>query len=128
MKPIVRAVILTCIALTSMPARSDTDKAQNPKKGTLPNPYEDGMDKAAKNIANASLGSVGKRVVISIKEVGGKERKFYAKIPRDKYSPSGDETAKAVLATTTILTAAIEKAKSECVPSTIAIKVECKSK
>lgn len=36
---------------------------------------------------------------------------FYLQIPGDKYSPAGDETVKAVLATTNMLTAAIETAK-----------------
>lgn len=126
MKPIVSALILTTIASFWLPAISDTGKPQTPKKGTLDNPYEDGMDKAAANIVNASLGSVGKRVVITIKQAGGKEQKFYAKIPGDKYSPAGDDTAKAVLATTSTLTSAIDKAKTKGLPSTISIEVECK--
>lgn len=128
MKPIVIAVILTCVASFSMPAYSDTEKAQNSKKGTLANPYEDGMDKAAVNIVNASLGSVGKRVVITIKEAGGKVQSFYAKIPGDKYSPAGDETAKALIATTTLLNTAVNRAKSKGSSSSISIDIECKSK
>lgn len=126
MKSIVSAVILTCVVLVSMPAHSGTEKTQNSKKGTLANPYEDGMDKAATNIVNGSLGSVGKRVVITIKQAGGKEQRFYAKIPNDKYSPSGDDTAKAVLATSSMLTAAIDKAKNTGMPNTISIAIECK--
>ena len=111
-----------------MPAHSDTEKPQSSKKGTLANPYEDGMDKAAVNAVNASLGSVGKRVVITIKQAGGKEQKFYAKIPGDKYSPPGDDSAKAVLATTSILTAAIDKAKLSGEKTLISIEIECKAR
>lgn len=124
MKPIASALILTAIASIWMPAISDTEKNQSSKKSSLANPYEDGVDKAAVNIVNASLGSVGKVVVITVKPSNGKKQRFYAKIPGDKYSPEGDETAKALLATTSALNAAIEQAKRHNSSSAISISIE----
>ena len=123
MKPIVSALILTTIASFWLPAiSSDTGKPRTPKKGALDNPYEDGMDKAAANIVNSSLGSVGKRVVITMR----KRAEVLCKNPWRKYSLAGDDTAKAVLATTSRLTSAIDKAKSKSVLSSVVIEVECK--
>lgn len=124
MKTIVSALILTAVASFSMPAISDTNKAGTSKKGRLGNPYEDGTDKAATNIINASLGSVGKSVVITIRSDDRKEQRFYVKIPGDKYSPPGDETAKAVLAASGELNSAIDRAKVQGFSSSVVITVE----
>jgi hypothetical protein len=51
----------------------------------------DNANKAAVSVLNQSLGSVGRRVVVTVSSSGDKKSvEYYAKISHDKYSPEGD--------------------------------------
>ena len=81
---------------------------------------------AANNILNASLGSVGQAVVVTVSSPGTKDQEYHAQIPNDKYSPSGDNTALSLIEVTKRINGAIEAAKKQKKSTTISIRVEVK--
>lgn len=83
-------------------------------------------DQDANKILNASLGSVGQCVVVTVSSPGANDQEYHAKIPNDKYSPAGDNTALGLIELTKRITAAIDQAKNHQSPTTITIKVETK--
>ena len=83
-------------------------------------------DQDANKILNASLGSVGQTVVVTVSSPGTKDQEYHAQIPNDKYSPSGDNTALSVIEVTKRINGAIDAAKKQKKSSTISIKVEVK--
>lgn len=86
------------------------------------------LQQDANKILNSSLGSVGKRVVITVSSKNEKDQEYYAQIPKDKYSPSGGTSAASVAEVTKRLNAAIAAAKKNQTETTITIKVETKVK
>ncbi|MBX9723282.1 MAG: hypothetical protein K2X81_17900 [Candidatus Obscuribacterales bacterium] len=87
--------------------------------------YEDTQNDAQK-ILNASLGSVGKCVVVTVSSTGAKDQEYYAKLPNDKYSPKEDNSALSIIEVTKRINEAIDKAKTKKQDTTITIKVEAK--
>lgn len=80
----------------------------------------------ANRILNASLGSVGQAVVVTVSSPGTKDQEYHAHIPNDKYSPDGDNTALSLVEVTKRVNEAIEAAKNKKKTTTITIKVETK--
>ena len=114
--------LLTAMSSISLSASADTDK----KKAEQKNPYQDALDSPrANDTLNKSLGSVGKRIVITV--VSGKTKKeFFAKIPNDKYSPPGEQTPLAVIEAGKLITAAVDRAKKSGETGSITISIETK--
>jgi hypothetical protein len=80
----------------------------------------------ANSILNASLGSVGQAVLVTVSSPGTKDQEYHAHIPNDKYSPPGDNTALSLVEVTKRVNEAIEAAKKQKKSTTISIKVEVK--
>lgn len=80
----------------------------------------------ANSILNASLGSVGQAVVVTVSSPGTKDQEYHAHIPNDKYSPDGDNTALSLVEVTKRVNEAIDAAKKKKKSTTISIKVEVK--
>lgn len=78
----------------------------------------------ANSILNASLGSVGQAVVVTVSSLGTKDQEYHAHIPNDKYSPPGDNTALSLVEVTKRVNEAIEVAKKQKKSTTITIKIE----
>ena len=84
------------------------------------------VQKDANNILNSSLGSVGQCVVVTVSSPGVKDQEYHAKIPNDKYSPAGDNSALSLIEVTKRINAAIDQAKNHKTATTITVKVETK--
>ncbi len=80
----------------------------------------------ANSILNASLGSVGQAVVVTVSSPGTKDQEYHAHIPNDKYSPDGDNTALSLVEVTKRVNEAIDAAKKQKKSTTINIRVEVK--
>lgn len=114
------AFLLTAIASFSLSASADTDKKKTEQK----NPYQDALDSPRPNdTLNKSLGSIGKRVVITISS-GSTKKEFFAKIPDDRSSPPGEQTPLAIIEAGKLITAAVDKAKKSGETGSITISVE----
>ncbi len=81
----------------------------------------------ANSILNASLGSVGQAVVVTVSSPGTKDQEYHAHIPNDKYSPDGDNTAFSLIEVTKRVNGAIDAAKKQKKSTTISIRVEVKA-
>lgn len=84
------------------------------------------LEQQANDTLNKSLSTVGQCVVVTVSSTGAKAQEFHAKIPGDKYSPDGDNTAMSVIEVSKRLTEAIDKAKKSNQTTTITIQVERK--
>lgn len=84
------------------------------------------IQEQANNSLNKSLSTVGQCVVVTVSSTGEKNQEYHAKIPGDKYSPDGDNTAMSLIEVTKRITDAVEKAKKGHGSSTITIQVETK--
>lgn len=114
------------VLLAVMLLFSPTAFSQEERSGRGSNPYE-GADKAAVNVLNQSLGSVGRRVVVKVSSSGEKKStEYYAKIPGDKYSPEGDTIVPGCADVSKRIVAAVDKAKKGNGATTITILVEAK--
>lgn len=87
--------------------------------------YANNQDEANK-ILNASLGSVGKCVVITVSSTGAKDHEYYVPFPNDKYAPKMDDSPMSLVEVTKRINEAIDLAKKQKKDSTITIKVETK--
>jgi hypothetical protein len=113
------------LAVTVILSLSLAAYSQAEKPDKIANPYE-GADRAATSILNQSLGSVGRRVVVTVSSPGEKRAEYYARIPQDKYSPEGETVALGCAEVTKRINAAVDKAKKGNGSSTITIVVEAK--
>lgn len=87
--------------------------------------YDDTKNDAQK-ILNASLGSVGKCVVVTVSSTGAKDQEYYAKLPNDKYSSKEDNSPLSIIEVTKRINEAIDKAKAKKQDTTITIRVQIK--
>lgn len=84
------------------------------------------VQKEANNTLNASLGSIGQCVVVTVSSPGTKDQEYHAQLPNDKFSPAGDNTALSLIEVTKRINTAIDQAKHHKTATTITIKVETK--
>ena len=84
------------------------------------------IQKEANNSLNASLGSIGQCVVVTVSSPGAKDQEYHAQLPNDKFSTAGDNTALSLIEVTKRITTAIDQAKNHKTATTITIKIETK--
>jgi len=85
---------------------------------------QEDLQKQANDRLNASLGSIGQCVVVTVSSPGTKDQEYHAQVPNDKYSPAGDNTALSLIEVTKRINTAIDQAKHHKTATTITIKVE----
>ena len=94
---------LALALLLTLPALAD-DKQ-------VPNKYNDNTQAAANKILDASLGTVGQKVLVTVSSPGQESKEYSAKIPGDKYSPDGDNVLLSYPEVTKRINEAVDKAK-----------------
>lgn len=117
----------SCLILSALlvPLVAASALAENPKAKPAdqsPNIYEDAHD-SGKKILEKSLGSVGKKVLVTVSSPGKANQEFSAKINNDKTSPDGDNTLLLYPEVTKRIADAIAKAKKDNESSTITVNV-----